>query len=241
MRPVVFAGPSLADDPVLADARIAWKPPAAAGDVYGAARKGARLIGLIDGRFESEPAVWHKEILWAMNRGARVLGAASMGALRAAELAPFGMRGVGRIWRAFRDGTLEDDDEVAVVHAPAELGFAPLSVAMVDIRATIAVAHTAGVLSKAAEARIANAMKALYFKERTWDAVVAAAPRAERAAFARWLSANRVEQKRADARALVAAVRRLMARPLAPFQPKFTFQRTAHWDAFIANRTKGRP
>ena len=45
-----------------------------------------------------------------------------MGALRAAELHAFGMRGVGRIFEAFRDGELEDDDEVAVVHGPAEPG-----------------------------------------------------------------------------------------------------------------------
>ena len=52
-------------------------------------------IGLIDGYFERVPSVSHKEILWAMSQGIVVIGAASMGALRAAELAPFGMLGVG--------------------------------------------------------------------------------------------------------------------------------------------------
>ena len=33
------------------------------------------------------------------------------------------MSGVGRIYEAFRDGILEDDDEVAVLHGPEELGY----------------------------------------------------------------------------------------------------------------------
>ena len=48
-----------------------------------------------------------------MAAGTQVFGAASMGALRAAELAPFGMIGVGAIFAAYRDGRLTGDDEVA--------------------------------------------------------------------------------------------------------------------------------
>src|SRR5688572_32760283 len=51
--------------------------------------------------------------------GVRVFGAASMGALRAAELQPFGMIGVGQVFQAYRRGHLTDDDEVAVAHGPA--------------------------------------------------------------------------------------------------------------------------
>jgi hypothetical protein len=55
-------------------------------------RNGSRLSMAI---FDSTPAVLHKEILWAMDRGVGVSGAASMGALRAAELHWYGMVGVG--------------------------------------------------------------------------------------------------------------------------------------------------
>ena len=91
----------------------------------------------MDGVFERVPAVWHKEILFALSEGIHVYGAASMGALRAAELDRFGMRGVGEVYRAYADGVLEDDDEVAVAHAGAEDGFRPISDSMVDIRATL--------------------------------------------------------------------------------------------------------
>ena len=61
-------------------------------------------------------------------------GASSMGALRAAELHTFGMRGVGEIFERYRDGVLEDDDEVAVSHASADHAYRELSVAMVNLR-----------------------------------------------------------------------------------------------------------
>ena len=74
-----------------------YLPPVRQGDVYRTVvRHRPRAVGIIDGYFQPVPSVWHKEILWAMAQGVHVFGSASMGALRAAELAPFGMRGVGR-------------------------------------------------------------------------------------------------------------------------------------------------
>ena len=66
--------------------RSIWRPPARQGDVYRAALARPAIIGIIDGYFETMPTVWHKEILWAMAKGIHVYGAASIGALRAAEL-----------------------------------------------------------------------------------------------------------------------------------------------------------
>jgi hypothetical protein len=71
------------------------------------------LIGIVDGNFETVATVWHKEILWAMAQGIHVYGAASIGALRAAELAEFGMKGVGAIFRHFQATPLADDDEIS--------------------------------------------------------------------------------------------------------------------------------
>ncbi|MEJ0097006.1 MAG: TfuA-like protein [Bauldia sp.] len=47
---------------------------------------GASVIGLVDGVFENVASVWHKEILYALSEGVQVFGAASMGALRAADV-----------------------------------------------------------------------------------------------------------------------------------------------------------
>lgn len=58
--------------------------------------------GIVDGSFHQTRAVRHKEILALIDAGVTVLGAASMGALRAAELDTYGMIGVGRVYDDFR-------------------------------------------------------------------------------------------------------------------------------------------
>ena len=145
MTAIIFAGPSL--PPKLrpaADPSLEWRPPVRQGELYRAALARPAIIGVVDGYFEVVPTVWHKEILWAMAEGIHVYGAASLGALRAAELDSFGMKGIGRVYEAFRDGLIEDDDEVAVLHGPEELGYPPVTEAMVNIRATLAAAARAG-------------------------------------------------------------------------------------------------
>jgi hypothetical protein len=129
-------------------------------------RHNPKLIGIIDGYFETVPAVWHKEILYAMERGVHVLGAASMGALRAAELEAFGMIGVGQIFSWYSSGKLEDDDEVAVSHGPADKGYCALSEAMVNIRHVIESAEIDGVISTSLASRVLSVAKSLHFSER---------------------------------------------------------------------------
>ncbi|HSN28898.1 MAG TPA: TfuA domain-containing protein, partial [Kofleriaceae bacterium] len=131
MKTIVFVGPTLRDV-TLAGAEV--RPPAGVGDVLRASRERVQRIAIIDGYFERMAAVWHKEILVALDRGIEVWGAASMGALRAAELDVFGMRGVGTIYRAFKRGELVRDDEVAVAHLPGEVGYRPVSDALVNLR-----------------------------------------------------------------------------------------------------------
>ena len=96
-----------------------------------------------------------------------------MGALRAAELADFGMTGVGRVFRYYRGGRIEDDDEVCVLHAVRELGFRPLTLSMVAIRRTLRRLVRGGVLTPAGERHVARRMKALHYPERTMTAFVA--------------------------------------------------------------------
>ena len=175
-RAVIFAGPSLPPRLRPDDARLEWRPPVRQGDLYRAALERPAIIGVIDGYFEIVPTVWHKEILWAMQAGIHVYGAASIGALRAAELDAFGMRGIGRIYEDFRDGVLEDDDEVAVLHGPEELGYPPLTEAMVNIRATFEAAGGGRRRStRKLAARLTEIAKGLFYKERSYEAVLQAA------------------------------------------------------------------
>ncbi len=136
-RTVVFAGPSLAQrDPTLDRllVQVELRPPAARGDVLRVMSSPPQNVVLLDGYFFTTPSVTHKELLYALDAGVRVFGAASMGALRAAELDREGMVGVGEIYEAFRSGWLEGDDEVTLMHLPAELGYQATSIALVELR-----------------------------------------------------------------------------------------------------------
>jgi hypothetical protein len=228
VKPVVFAGPTLSAHSVLASRAFAFRPPAAEGDIYRASLKQPVAIALIDGQFESVPSVWHKEVLWALSQGIAVYGAASMGALRAAELDRFGMIGIGSIYEAFRDGHYSDDDEVAILHAPRELGYVPLSLAMVDIRATLAAAVRERVVSPVLARQLTRIAKQTFFKDRTWKTILAGLKRDTAVRLRGWLTANAVDQKRADAIALLNALREF--RP-GETQPAFDFQSTVFWRA----------
>jgi hypothetical protein len=59
----------------------------------------------------------------------------------------FAHQGVGKIFEGYRLRTLEDDDEVAVTHGPAEANYPDFSEAMVNIRATVARAVAERVLA----------------------------------------------------------------------------------------------
>ncbi|WP_331376254.1 TfuA-like protein [Sinorhizobium chiapasense] len=206
---IVFVGPTVPDARALAGAAFAVHPPAMQGDILRVVRAGATIIGLVDGNFEHVAPVWHKEILFALSQGVQVFGAASMGALRAAECAPFGMVGIGDIYRQYAAGELADDSDVALLHAPAELGYAPLTVPLVNVRATLARLRQGGSITIADAMRIEAAAGQIFYKRRTWAAIVADAELqadADRAALAARLHQEMVDQKRIDALALFDAV-----------------------------------
>jgi hypothetical protein len=231
----VFAGPTLSSEDGRAELDAIYLPPASQGDVYRASLKRPRAIGIIDGYFECVPAVWHKEILWAMAQGIHVYGSASMGALRAVELAVFGMEGIGAIFDAFRDGTLEDDDEVAVAHGPAETGYRPLSAAMVNIRFTLSAAQQGGVIGPLTRAGLERIGKRLFYPDRTYprilaDAAAAGLPEAELRAFREWLRRGEVNQKRADALAMLRAMRQRLAENPEPKSVIYAFEYTTLWE-----------
>jgi hypothetical protein len=233
---VVFTGPTLSAAEARRELAATYLPPAAEGDVYRAARKGPQVIGIIDGHFERQPAVWHKEVLWAMSRGIHVFGAASMGALRAAELEAFGMEGVGSIFDAYLTGALEDDDEVAVAQAPAELGFRALSDAMVDIRHTLERAVDARVLTTATGKALESIAKAMFYPDRRYARVLqsgreAGLPAAELDSFQAWLPAGCASLKREDALAMLRTIGDRLAAGLSTKAVRYSFENSSMWES----------
>jgi hypothetical protein len=237
MRVAIFAGPSLPPN-ARSDLglEIDWRAPIRQGELYRAALERPAVIGVIDGYFEVTPTVWHKEILWAMAQGIQVFGSASIGALRAAELDAFGMKGIGRIYEDFRDGVLEDDDEVAVLHGPEELGYPPLTEAMVNIRATLAEAARQGVLAPQMAAGLTAIAKSLFYKGRTYEAMLQSAVEFavnadELTRLTAWLPQGRVDQKRLDALAMIDAIRSHLAAASPSLQVTYKLADTAAWQA----------
>ncbi|MEO8180353.1 MAG: TfuA-like protein [Deltaproteobacteria bacterium] len=248
MKFILFSGPSLPADvarELLPGIEI--RPPAACGDIYRASLERPLALGLVDGYFDHRLSVWHKEILWALHRGIHVYGASSMGALRAAELAAFGMVGVGWVFEQFRSGRLEDDDEVALLHEPATEGYRTRSEAMVNLRVTLQRAVEAGSLTETSQARLIAELKRLFYPQRTRAALQALCSQTmssvDAARFRAWLEQNGlVDQKQLDAQALL---RRLDAdRGTGVFErppPQRPFHPTNAWQALLDSlREEGR-
>lgn len=193
MRVIAFAGPSLPPAARSAFPGVEWRPPVEAGDLLRLDAGPGTTICLIDGYFDHRPAARHKEIMLLLSAGVRVLGAASIGALRAAEMDGFGMIGIGAIYRAYRRGTISADDEVALIHGEAASGWRPLSVPLVEVRATLGRAVRAKAIDAAQARVLLGRAAAIHYVDRS------------RSEVARWLPGTLVEQKRTDAEECVLA------------------------------------
>lgn len=232
----VFAGPSLPPSAQPRIEGIEFHGPAAQGDVYTLVASRPFAIGIVDGYFERVPAVWHKEILWALAEGIHVLGAASMGALRAVELEPFGMGGVGDVFESFRSGALSDDDEVTIVHADESEGYRPGSEALVNIRATLASAEREGVVSGSHRKSLVERMKHTFYPDRSYPAILSSAreimSRSEFGRLRAWLgnAANRIDVKRRDALSLVSILADMQNSTTPPKQLGWSFHHTDAWE-----------
>lgn len=222
----VFAGPTrLQNIPNNAH----FFEPAVLGSVFRAVEAGYKVICLIDGCFGNTPSVWHKEILFALSNGVKVCGSSSMGALRAAELHKFGMKGFGWVYRAFRRGVLQDDDEVCVIHAVPELDFEPLSEAMVSIRYSLRRMRNLGHFSRETEFRMVSILKGVHFTKRDINAIRGAFDRefaSQGAAKFALYERTKIDIKTLDAEQMLEAV---MSSPIEGKSDGWTFPITSHW------------
>lgn len=224
---VLFAGPSLYGTDSAFEG-ITVRPPARQGDIHRAALDGATAIALVDGVFGSVASVWHKEILFALDNGVRVIGGASLGALRAAECHAFGMEPIGAIAAEYLSGKRRDDGDVCLVHAPGELDFMPLTEPLVDVEATVAAMSLANVLSAQDAAAILARARRMYFGDRDIDSLLRDAGVPEIAALYR---AHRVSAKTADALAVAARLQEL-PNQRAP-KPHWTFVASDPWRYYL--------
>jgi hypothetical protein len=215
-RAVIFLGPSLPiprAKAVLAEAE--YHPPIRRGDLIAALKEQPNVIGIIDGQFMQSLAVSPLEIFAAIQEGITVLGAASMGALRAVEMAPFGMIGVGTIFRWFRDSRLIAEDELAVAY-DENTGVA-LSDALVNMRYALSRAVAENIISNDTRRVLIQLARRIYFPNRTYILVMRLAqglvPCSDLKRLRQWLLQGCPDLKADDALRLLRVARRLSKKP----------------------------
>jgi len=187
-----------------------YHPPVQCGDLTRVFRLKPKRIVIIDGIYERVPAVWHKEIMLCLDNGVEIYGAASMGALRAAELHPFGMIGVGQVFQDFLNKKLNDDDEVAVLHQNQEMNYTPINDAMVNIRATLELAFQHGIIPMATKQHLIDVCKRQFYPHRSLEKAILQFEKqnpTDGQSLSEWLSTHGlVDIKKQDAELVLAHV-----------------------------------
>jgi hypothetical protein len=211
MSAVVYLGPSLPRAAAVEELDVEYLPPIARGDLAELLRRPElpQAVGIVDGRFLSALCVSPKEVLEVVDRGVKVFGSSSMGALRAAECHYWGMVGIGKIFEAYRTGEVDADDEVSI--AFDEETETPTSEPMVNLRFAIKAALASGLVQPATAEQFLRAAKDIYFPQRTARAALLAirgnVPDGEHAALSQYFATDAPDTKADDARLLLRAMR----------------------------------
>ncbi|MCF6765296.1 hypothetical protein L3V82_05890 [Thiotrichales bacterium 19S3-7] len=140
------------------------------GDLIKAVSKHYDIIIIIDGNFEYTQAIWHKEILWAVKKGLKIIGCSSMGALRASELDRFGVTGYGYVYETYKNNITDDDSEVAIhyyKHKEAIISSLPL----INFRYSLNLLTDDQRLTHTEADDIFKQIKSIFYKKRTWQAL----------------------------------------------------------------------
>jgi TfuA protein len=207
---VVYLGPSLPREAAGRILQADYRPPIRRGDLAQLLPHPPRFVGIVDGEFYQSLAVSPKEILPLLDAGVTVLGAASMGALRAAETWRYGMIGVGRIFRLYCAGAIDGDDEVALTYCPET--YRTSSEPLVNFRLALADARRSGVIAAALSSCLIRRLKRLYFPERTvgrfWAEAGRMAPPKELRRLRRFFLTEAPDAKAADAADLLRDIAR---------------------------------
>lgn len=172
MSIVIYTGLSLSFEDARKMFDAEYLPPVKRGDIYSLLEKrdDVEIIGIIDGVFHQSPAVAHKEILEALKRGITVVGGSSMGALRACELYPYGMVGVGNIFEDYKNGVIESDDDVAVSLNPET--YEQISESWINMKYNFEFALKDNVITQKECDELLKISKDLYYPRRSFGYVI---------------------------------------------------------------------
>lgn len=212
-KPIIFLGPSLSHEKARKIFDADYRPPARKGDFLRLAAADFDVvemaIGFVDGVFlQDYPPTPIEVYHLARKKGVLLVGAASLGALRAVELEKFGMVGIGKIFQLYKTGKVNADDEVAVTFA-SEGDYQLQSEAMIDIRYNLYLARKKGVINEKAKSMLVRLAKEIYFPHRKYTYILEEARNrypmleSEINSFGSYIRSNRKSLKEMDAIRLV--------------------------------------
>ncbi len=211
---VIFTGNSITHEEAKKILKANYQPPVRRFQLEKFVQQGYKFIGIIDGIFFDRAAVGHREILSALNAGVKVVGGASMGALRASELDTHGMIGVGKVYEWYRDGVIESDDEVAVSTNPDT--FEPISIPLVNMRETLKAAFISGVISEKEHNDLLELAIETYYPDRSYLGLVKEGvkkgliPEEKKKLILDFCKDNQVDVKKEDAILVLETIKKLI-------------------------------
>ena len=211
-KPIVFIGPSLAIEKARKIFNADYRPSAKKGDflrLLACLNDDDRtIVGLVDGLFlQDYPPTPIEVFQLLIKKNILVLGAASLGALRAVELEKYGMIGIGKIFELYKKNKIAADDEVAVTFTEETQHIQ--SEAMIDIRYNLFIALRKGVIDENAKRAAVRVAKSMYFPDRNYEDIIDETKRRHPSlsdyleSFRSYISKNRQSLKEQDAIKLV--------------------------------------
>ncbi|HEU5445752.1 MAG TPA: TfuA-like protein [Nitrososphaeraceae archaeon] len=172
-KPIIYLGPTLSREKAIKILDADYRDPAKKGDFLMLSQDSdeKKYVGFIDGVFlhdypPSPIEVYHL----ATRKNIELIGASSLGALRAVELEKFGMKGIGKIFQLYKNGIINADDEVAVTFTRENNILQ--SEAMIDIRFNLFLAYKKGIITNQTKKRIAKIAKNIYFPFRNYEDII---------------------------------------------------------------------
>lgn len=205
-KPIVYLGPTLSREEATKILDADYRDPAKKGDFLMLSRDTdeKKYVGFVDGVFlhdypPSPIEVYHL----ATRKNIELIGASSLGALRAVELEKFGMKGIGKIFQLYKNGIINADDEVAVTFVRENNILQ--SEAMIDIRFNLFLAYKKGIITNQTKKSFAKIAKNTYFPFRNYEDIIKLTQQQfplihnELESFRRYILKNRDSLKARDA------------------------------------------
>lgn len=168
----VFGGESLWDAPQELKNNLICRPPINRGvlEKIKFNAKNPPLVLILDGVYGSSLSITATECRQFLERGGRLVGASSIGALRASELWSVGMIGVGQVYNMLRIGYIRSDADIAVAYD--ERTFREITISIIHVRSILSILEEREDISSILSRHLLKKAHSLIWFERYWDSLI---------------------------------------------------------------------